>query len=70
MANNFSYLPQLASELTNHEWAKLISDAVADLNELLREANSRDVIVRIEQKLHSVHEYPQLSITTLAENIL
>jgi len=64
--SSFSPKPSI---LNNHQWAKLIREAVEDLNALLCEANSRDVSVRIEQKIHSVHEYPTLSITTLAENL-
>lgn len=65
----FSNFPPKPTSLSNHQWAKLIRDAVEDLNALLCEANGRDVTVLLEQKLHGVHEYPVLSITHLAENL-
>lgn len=69
MPKEYSSFAPKQTPLSNHQWAKLVRDAVEDLNALLCEANSRDVTVRIEQKIHSIHEYPTLSISTLAENL-
>lgn len=45
--NDFSHFKPATKEreLSNHEWAKEVRARVADLNELLDEAVSRDVIV-------------------------
>lgn len=67
--DQFSYLPEPKTKLSNHQWAKLIRDAVEDLNALICEAPARDVTVQLEQKLHSVHEHPVLTIKHLAENL-
>lgn len=69
MSDHFSYLPPSPSDLSNHEWGKLVRDAVANLNELLREVPARDVIVQLEQKVHPLSSIPVLCINHLAENL-
>lgn len=69
MASEFSHLPKQRSELSNKDWACTVRDLLGDLNDLLAEAPSRDVTVQIEQRAHSVHEHPILSVKHLAENL-
>lgn len=45
MLNDFSHFKTTHSDLSNHEWAKLVYAAVQHAEELLSEAEGRDVLI-------------------------
>lgn len=62
--------PALVPKLSNSEWAKEIRARVEDLNDLLREAPERDVVIEILQKHCAITEIrPVLYIEHIAENL-